>query len=431
LSIPCDSCGRALSLPKGEERPKAVTCPECGARVRVSVGRASWEDAEPDPVPSDPDWFILVQTKQVGPLDARALVDKVRTGEVHGRTFVWRDGFDGWRRALEVPELLPALEQAGFPSTPAHGPLTPADGISPAGARTPARASTPATPPGIAKPPRRTGATPATPAAPAEEALELDLARVRPRGRTPRPKADFVPSGLQRRSPWKLAVALSAALVLPVGGLGLLVSLRKDPVVVAAHSEATADPAAESTSAPPVPVPRVQRLREMLLGKPAAPAPPVAAAPPKHPSPPPEVKAAPAKPAPDGPKTAELRALYGDARKPDVGPRVRRADTSTAARGGGPSNEEVARVVGQTQSAFQSCIEAQLRKNPGFRGGKVSLLATVGSSGTVKQVQLDRRDLDGTDLGTCLKARARRMVFAAFSGGDVDVEIPLVLTTSL
>jgi hypothetical protein len=91
----------------------------------------------------------------------------------------------------------------------------------------------------------------------------------------------------------------------------------------------------------------------------------------------------------------------------------------------------VSRVVGQTQSAFQSCIEQQLRKNPGFRGGKVSLVATVGRSGTVKQVQLDRHDLEGTDLGDCLKARARRMVFAAFSGDDVDVEIPLVLTTTL
>jgi hypothetical protein len=87
--------------------------------------------------------------------------------------------------------------------------------------------------------------------------------------------------------------------------------------------------------------------------------------------------------------------------------------------------------VGQTQRAFQSCIEQQLRKNPGFRGGKVSLVATVGSSGTVKQVTLDRHDLEGSDLGTCLKSQARRMVFSAFSGDDVDVEIPLVLTTTL
>jgi hypothetical protein len=385
----------------------------------------------PDPVPSDPDWFVLLQTKQVGPLDARALVERVRSGEVHGRTFVWRDGFDGWRRALEVPELIPVLEEAGFAATPPHGPLTPAEGLSapggrtpsgrtPAGARTPPRASTPSE---ISPIPRRPSAAPVQP--PQEE--ELELARVPKRARPPPPLGDFVPSGLTRKSPWKLALALCAALALPVGGLAFLVSLRREPVVQP-HGETPVDGATPPAPSP-APVRRVQELRDLLLGKRApAPAPPAPVAPTKHPTP--EAKA-PAKP-PDGAKTAELRALYGDANKADVGPRVRRTEAASAGRGGGgPSSEEVSRVVGQTQGAFQSCIEQQLRKNPGFRGGKVSIVATVGTSGTVKQVQLDRRDLEGTDLGDCLKARARRMVFAAFSGDDVDVEIPLVLTTTL
>jgi GYF domain 2 len=396
--------------------------------VRFPAGPASWEDAVPDPVPSDPDWFVLLQAKQVGPLDARALVERVRTGEVHGRTFVWRDGFDGWRRALEVPELIPVLEDAGFPTTPTHGPLTPSDGLLPPasrtpGANTPSRTSTP----GEIAPVRRRPAPKAK--LPEDEELELSRVPRRGRGRPLPPESDYLPSGLTRKSPWKLALALSAALALPVGGLAVLVWLRHAPAVEA-HGEAQAEPPSASEPAPVTPVRRVQELRDLLLGKKAAPAPaPASPTPGKHSTP--EAKSAP-KAAPDTAKTAELRALYGDASKPDVGPRVRRAEGASAPRGGGaPSNEEVARVVGQTQSAFQSCIEQQLRKNPGFRGGKVSLLATVGSSGTVKQVQLDRHDLEGTDLGNCLKARAHRMVFSAFSGDDVDVEIPLVLTTTL
>jgi hypothetical protein len=402
-------------------RPDAVTCPECGARVRVAQSPAPWEDAEPDAVPTDPDWFVLVQTKQVGPLDARALLERVRSGEVHGRTFVWRDGFDGWRRALEVPELIPILEELGFPSTPPTGPLTPAEGLSPPGSTPPRAAQTPE----IATP--RRPKAPKAPAAPSLDA-ELELAREPRHSRTPAPRPDYVPRGLRRRSPWKLALALSAALAVPVGGLTLFVSARRQaPVVEASNTDTAISP---PVAAPDTPVRRVQELRDMLLGKkpPPAPAPPRHVAPPEStPTPPP------AKPVADGPKTAELRALYGDARKPDVGPRIRRSDSAsaTAGHGGGPSNEEVARVVGQTQSAFQSCIEQQLRKNAGFKGGKVSLVATVGTSGTVKQVQLDRHDLEGTELGDCLKARAKRMVFSSFSGDDVDVEIPLVLTTTL
>jgi hypothetical protein len=431
LIVPCHSCGRALSFEEGGHRAEAVTCPECGAKVRAPPGPAPWEDAEPDPVPSDPDWFVLLQAKQVGPLDARAMVERIRTGEVHGRTFVWRDGFDGWRRALEVPELVPLLEDAGFPSTPPHGPLTPAEGISSPGARTPPRASTPKE---IA-PVRHRRPDPA-PVVSQEPVEELELARPpRRRGRPlPTPDSDFVRSGLHRRSPWKLALALSAALILPVGGFAMLVRLRGGQPIVEAHGDQPSGQPAQPETAAPTPVRRVQELRDLLTGKKpppeAAPAP--AAVPPQTPARHTADAKSPAKPGPDGPKTAELRALYGDSAKPDVGPRVHRSDSAASSHGGGgPSGEEVARVVGQTQSAFQSCIEQQLRKNPGFRGGKVSLVATIGGSGTVKQVTLDRRDLEGTDLGTCLKARAKRMVFSAFNGDDVDVEIPLVLTTSL
>ena len=436
MIVPCNSCGRALSVEEGGHRPEVVTCPECGTRVRVASGPAPWEDAEPEPSPADPDWFVLVQSRQVGPLDAGALVDRVRSGEVHGRTFVWRDGFDGWRRALEVPELLPVLEEAGFAATPPQGPLTPADSLSPPGGRTPPRSGTPPATRTPASP--VSGRRPSQPEAPSgqPEAEELELAHRPRRGRKPAPQSDFVHAGLHRRSPWKLALALCAALALPVGALALVVSMRRQPVIVEPHGDPTSEPAAPGPAVPEAtpsaPARKVREIRDLLLGKrpPPAPAPPA----PKRPVPEAKAMPAPEKPAPDGPKTAELRALYGDARKPDVGPRVRRAQpspTGAARGGGGPSNEEVARVVGQTQGAFQSCIEQQLRKNPGFRGGKVNLVATVGSSGTVKQAQLDRRDLEGTDVGECLKARARRMVFSSFNGDDVDVEIPLVLTTTL
>ena len=98
---------------------------------------------------------------------------------------------------------------------------------------------------------------------------------------------------------------------------------------------------------------------------------------------------------------------------------------------GGPNQQALAKVVAQSGPAFQSCIEQQLKRTPNFRGGKVNLVATVGASGTVKQARLDRKDIDLSDLGSCLKSRARRLVFPSFEGEDVEVEIPLVLTAAL
>jgi hypothetical protein len=133
------------------------------------------------------------------------------------------------------------------------------------------------------------------------------------------------------------------------------------------------------------------------------------------------------------PSSAELQQLYGETDKRDVGPPKLQGPSppKLAQESAGPAGEELKKVVDQTQPAFQFCIEQHMRKHPSFRGGKVNLIATVGSSGIVKRTALDRRDIDGSDLGSCLKAKAKRMVFSAFAGEDVDLQIPLILTTTL
>src|SRR5262249_23912158 len=175
--------------------------------------------------------------------------------------------------------------------------------------------------------------------------------------------------------------------------------------------------------------------------------PPRDSPPPRRPPPPPAREAraassrkpssapgpvAPAAVRPEPPASPELKKLYGDTRKADVGPTaVPTLSAPAAAVGGGPNQQALAKVVAQSGPAFQSCIEQQLKRTPNFRGGKVNLVATVGASGTVKQARLDRKEIDVSDLGSCLKSRARRLVFPSFEGEDVEVEIPLVLTAAL
>ena len=91
------------------------------------------------------------------------------------------------------------------------------------------------------------------------------------------------------------------------------------------------------------------------------------------------------------------------------------------------------KVVEKSQGAFQGCVETELRKNPKFKGGKVTLVTTVGTSGVVKESKLDRKELDASPVGDCIKKNAKRMVFPKFTLDDgteeVELQIPLVLTS--
>jgi predicted Zn finger-like uncharacterized protein len=88
----------------------------------------------------------------------------------------------------------------------------------------------------------------------------------------------------------------------------------------------------------------------------------------------------------------------------------------------------IAETIGKNSKAFQTCVETELRRNPGFKGGKVLITANLKPSGIVIGSSINKPEIDGSTVGACLKEKARRMVFPAFEGDPFDVEIPLVLT---
>ncbi len=252
-------------------------------------------------------------------------------------------------------------------------------------------------------------------------------------------------SGVTRRNPaWKYAVFVLLLLVIPLGGAYLL----SETLGVVPLRVQTVDAQGNAVEETVFSTKGVGALRDKLLGRtPPAPAPkppPPAEKRPAAPAPQPE--SAPADKAPAGaagtetgatapaPSAEQLQAVYADADKKDVGPDVRK-DAEVAATDsdevGGPSDEEVERVVDKAQEAFRNCVENELRKNPSFRVGKVTLTATVGSSGKVKAATLDKPALNRSNVGTCIRDRAKSMVFSAFSGDDVDLEIPLVLSGAM
>jgi len=404
-----------------------VACPSCQAIIDVPM------PARHEPM--ELFWFAMVRGSQVGPMAQEPLEQLIRAGEVTPKTFVWCDGMAEWRRAETLPELAGTLAATRPPRPATTADLSqlfsdldltvsrPMDARAVeqmlSGARAPRPAvMEPATSPG------RTTTTSIT--------RSTAVASASRKSRRSADPEDLEASGLARRNPvWKAVGVVLLILAVPVAGLYALSSLQVLPLEVPQVDPATG----ASVKQPVFSAKGVRGLKDLLLGKTPAPAPP---APPREvrapsPKPTPPPVAAPA-PKPEPPPSPELKKLYGDTRKADVGPTVVPTlahATPPPAAVGGPNPQALAKVVAQSGPAFQSCIEQQLKRTPNFRGGKVNLVATVGASGTVKQARLDRKEIDVSDLGSCLKTRARRLVFPSFEGEDVEVEIPLVLTAAL
>jgi hypothetical protein len=111
------------------------------------------------------------------------------------------------------------------------------------------------------------------------------------------------------------------------------------------------------------------------------------------------------------------------------GPKVRPELVDKVHVDGTPGLDEkvIAETVGKNLKAFQICTETELRRNPSFKGGKIKLTLTIGSSGIVTHSGIDKPAIERSDLGTCLKEKAKKIVFPKFQGDAFDVEVPLVL----
>jgi predicted Zn finger-like uncharacterized protein len=496
---------RVVSLADVErlrEQDRSLAQEEAASSAQAASAPAavSWEDEPTRTMPlrdTRSPWFVMVKSKQEGPLDEGGLRELVATGSISARSYFWQQGMPDWKRGQDIPELAdlftPAAPAPAPPPAPARAMPPPVMTAEPSTVPSaPSSTSWQPEPPApsqttwqpklepraqrkAAPVPQEEEATPWMPepepvpaggddahAAPLGELFsDLDLPQSEQNGEAgleedplaslgkepekPRAKAEntqyFVKkAGVDRRNPpWKIALFLILLLGVPVGLLYALTELQVVPLRV------TRVDARGNTVEKPVSVFSAEgmgELRDLMLGRTKPPPPP---APKPPPEPKPEPKAArPSEPKPEpqaetaapppGEEQKDVAALYAEGEKKDVAPEVAE-DTEVAAADsseqGGPPQEEIARVVAQSQSAFKSCIEQALRKNPRLRDGKLLLTATVGKSGTVKKVSFDRKDIDGSPMGDCIKVRARRMVFPAFAGEDVEVEIPLVLTKSM
>jgi predicted Zn finger-like uncharacterized protein len=112
-----------------------------------------------------------------------------------------------------------------------------------------------------------------------------------------------------------------------------------------------------------------------------------------------------------GPKSAEA----APAEKPAAG------DT-------GLSPADIRKKLVENKGALQSCIDEALKKDPSLHVGKIHIATTIAPSGTVTATKIDKREVDDSALGECLKRATRRILFPAFTGDPFDVDIPIQVT---
>ncbi|HZA14768.1 MAG TPA: GYF domain-containing protein [Myxococcaceae bacterium] len=241
-------------------------------------------------------WLALVEGKQTGPLDARALADWVRRGHVTGQTYFWRRGMSEWKRGAELPELayvFGAKVPERSPSAPPFpSPETPATSASTFG-----------------------DLVPPVPVKDAE-------------GHEPTDESSLGISGIWTASRKGGRRTIAAALI---GGL-----------------------------------------------------------------------------------TAFGVALFALTTLGAVGTR---RNSETDAR--------IARAIAETRTELQGCVDEALRQNPSLRPASFRVTAVISSSGLVRRASVDRREIEASALGECLKLRAARMVFTPLSDKDVQIEVPV------
>ncbi len=150
LRFPCKKCGNVIRLRrKGAKKaaPKKVAAPKEGATQVASlaeINKLRSQAARPVETRSpggakettrvasvseirgmveqsnlrtdggeEPEWYVLVDGKQQGPITKAALFNQLHNKEIDKRTYIWRDGMGDWKRIGKMEEFQAAADGAG------------------------------------------------------------------------------------------------------------------------------------------------------------------------------------------------------------------------------------------------------------------------------------------------------------------------------
>ncbi len=136
MKIVCDNCGAKYSIADEKVAGKVfkIRCKKC---THVIVVRGDQSAAGVDDGATaagfdyggDAIWHVVVEGDQQGPFSPQQLGEMMTAGQIDWEAYVWKEGFDGWKPARDIPELVTAI--SGEPASPDAGSEGPAFGADP------------------------------------------------------------------------------------------------------------------------------------------------------------------------------------------------------------------------------------------------------------------------------------------------------------
>ena len=106
----------------------------------------------------------------------------------------------------------------------------------------------------------------------------------------------------------------------------------------------------------------------------------------------------------------------------------KKGEAIAVATSGGPEPKEIARVVKKGSGAIKTCVEQAAKAGVKVKGKK-KLLMIVSPRGKVKKTRMLDSLTQASPLGECITRAARKWKFTPFGGDEVELVIPLLLTT--
>lgn len=127
MKIVCDSCGAKYSIADEKVAGKIfkIRCKKCSSVLEVRGDQTGahpfGETQSPQNQGSEATWYIVVDGEQKGPLSPIGLSQLFAKGSVGLDSYVWKEGFDDWKVAADVPDLATVFGDAAAQAKSAPG----------------------------------------------------------------------------------------------------------------------------------------------------------------------------------------------------------------------------------------------------------------------------------------------------------------------